>query len=354
MNTIERHRRSLGLGLWAAERGVLPDPFLRYGVRRLLRQRLSELADSTHQAERTREFADECGRGPIAVETNAANEQHYELPAQFFQSVLGPRLKYSCCHWADGVSSLDRAEESALDLTCRRAGVEDGMDLLELGCGWGSLSLWMAERYPRSRVTAVSNSTSQREFLYEQARRRGLSNLEVITADMNEFRIHRRFDRVLSVEMFEHMRNHRLLMQRIAGWLVPGGRLFVHLFCHRETPYLFETRDSHDWMGRYFFTGGMMPSETLLLEYQDDLELRQQWTWDGTHYEKTCNAWLHNMDAQKSRLLALFETTYGREQALVWFHRWRLFFIACAELFGFRDGREWQVAHYLFEKRPAT
>lgn len=338
-------------GLWAAERGVLPDTLTRYGVRRLLRRRLDELDRSDHTGERLRSFVESCSVSPIAIETNLANEQHYELPSQFFQTVLGERLKYSSCYWPEGVSTLDEAEVRALEITCQRASIEDGMEILELGCGWGSLSLWMAEHFPNAKITSVSNSGTQREFLCDRAKQGGFDHLQVITADMNEFHTHRTFDRVISVEMFEHMRNHRLLMQRIGSWLNPGGRLFVHIFCHKETPYLFETKTDRDWMGRYFFTGGMMPSDDLLLEYQEHLELIDRWKWDGTHYEKTSNAWLKNADAQQDRIISLFETTYGRAGARVWFHRWRLFFIACAELFGFRGGQEWWVSHYLFEKR---
>ena len=344
---------SMALGMWAAEHGVLPDSLTRFGVRRLLYQRLKNIEGTISVQECRRRFIAECSASPIAIETNLANEQHYELPSQFFRSVLGTRLKYSSCYWGDSTSTLDEAEQSALEITCGRAGIEDGMEILELGCGWGSLSLWMAEKFPHSKITAVSNSSTQREFVCEQASKRGLDHLQVITADMNNFQTNQTFDRVVSIEMFEHMRNHKLLMQRVAGWLNPSGRLFVHIFCHRETPYLFETNGEHDWMGRYFFTGGMMPSDDLLLEYQNELELTNRWKWDGTHYEKTCNAWLQKMDAHQARLMSLFETTYGRDKANVWFHRWRLFFIACAELFGFRQGEEWWVSHYLFEKRTS-
>lgn len=339
--------------LSAAETGRLPDRLIRYGIQRLLAQRRHsiETLGCEKRQQHVRLFLRECAAQPIAVQVEHANQQHYEVPSEFFQAVLGPRLKYSCCEWNPDIHSLDKAEQAALETTCMRADLKDGMRILELGCGWGSLSLWIAERYPSARITAVSNSNSQRRFIEDRARQQGVTNLHVLTADVNDFcPEEQQFDRVLSVEMFEHVRNHQELLRRISTWLFPRGRLFVHLFCHRDQPYLFEDHGPQDWMSRHFFTGGMMPSDSLLLHYQRDLRLLEHWRWNGRHYERTCNTWLENMDQRREILMPLFQTSYGTAEAERWWQRWRIFFMACAELFGFADGNEWWVAHYLFEK----
>lgn len=336
----------------AAETGMLPDVAVRFGIRKLLKQRLKSISGGHCEVrnERFRQFLADCSSSPVAVVPELANEQHYEVPAEFFRTVLGSRLKYSCCHFPDAATTLDKAEESALMITCERAGIEDGMDILELGCGWGSLSLWMAEKFPLARIQSISNSTSQRMFIQQQADATGLTNLRVVTADMNEYTTDQTFDRVVSVEMFEHMRNHRELMRRISTWLKPQGRLFVHVFCHSSDPYLFESSGPQDWMARHFFSGGMMPSDDLLLHCQRDLAIVDHWQWDGRHYERTCNEWLKKQDADRSALRILFAETYGERNADLWLNRWRIFFMACAELFGYRAGSEWLVSHYLFEK----
>lgn len=336
------------------EQGFVPDPVSRAGIRRLLKQRLRELQpdDCEHVARISDDFVAMMDASPVATVPGKANEQHYEVPAAFYEQVLGPHAKYSCCHWGDGVRHLADAEQRALEITCERARLDDGLDILELGCGWGSLTLFMAERYPRSTITAVSNSQSQRAHILRLAGERGLANVQVLTADMNDFDTPERFDRVVSLEMFEHMHNYRELFARIHGWLNPGGLFFMHIFCHRNAPYEFVDRDASDWMSRYFFSGGIMPSDELPLRFQDDLKLLQRWRWNGQHYEKTLNAWLARMDQRREQVMPILRETYGDKDAETWWVRWRLFFMACAELFGYADGNEWWVSHYLFA-RPA-
>jgi cyclopropane-fatty-acyl-phospholipid synthase len=336
-----------------AEQGLIPDTAIRAGIRRLLASRLTEIhgRDAEASAAATADFIAHMNASAVAVLPGKANEQHYEVPAGFFGEVLGAHRKYSSCYWVTQASTLDGAEDVALRVTARRAELTDGMRILELGCGWGSLSLWMARQFPCAHITAVSNSHSQRDYIQMEAQRRGLTNLEVITSDMNRFDTGARFDRVVSVEMFEHMRNWREMFRRVRGWLNPGGRFFMHVFVHRSSPYLFVERDASDWMSRHFFAGGMMPSDDLALHFQDDLRLLRRWRWDGTHYERTANAWLANMDARRGAVLPVLESTYGRAHAAQWWMRWRIFFMSCAELFGYDRGQQWWVSHYLFEPR---
>jgi cyclopropane-fatty-acyl-phospholipid synthase len=336
-----------------SESGLLPDLLLRFGIRRLLSQRLRQIAqgDLARSDRQEQTLLALMRQGPIAEVPDLANEQHYEVPAAFFEKVLGDYCKYSCAYWEPGTDSLNQAEAAALSLTCDHAALRDGQRILELGCGWGALTLYMAQRYPHSQITAVSNSASQGDFIRARLQAAGLQNVQVITADMNDFDTREQFDRVVSVEMFEHMRNWERLMANIARWLAPEGKLFVHIFVHRDTPYLFQDKDSSDWMSRHFFSGGMMPSATLPLRCQTQLRLAHRWHWPGDHYAKTCRAWLRNMDQQKRDLRPLFEQTYGTAQASLWWQRWRMFFMACEELFAYRNGREWFVAHYQFDKQ---
>lgn len=331
------------------ESGLVPDPLVRFAIRRLCAQRLREEGRRA-DADGHRDVVESLRRGPIALHTDAANAQHYALPPAYFALVLGARRKYSCALWPDGVDALDRAEEAMLDLTCRRAGLRDGMRVLDLGCGWGSLALWIAERYRRCRVLAVSNAGPQGEFIRAEAARRHLDGIEVVTADVNDFDPGARFDRVVSVEMFEHLRNYQELLRRVAGWLEPDGHLFAHVFSHRAYCYPYEPTGEADWMARTFFTGGLMPAHDLLAHFQDHLRLEAQWWLNGRHYQRTCDAWLHNLDTRRAQIRPLLAAAYGAD-ADRWLVRWRLFFLACAELFGFRRGREWGVTHLRFVRR---
>jgi len=337
------------------ERGLLPDWLVRFGVRTLCGQRLKSLNASLNSGaqDALRNYAKNLSRSELAQSTREAN---YEVPTEFFLSVLGSSRKYSCTYWEDAQTDLNKSEIHSLDITVERAEILDGMSILELGCGWGSLTLHMARKFPRSRILAVSNSATQREFILKQAADQGLKNVEVRTIDLSgddslsAIPVHG-FDRVMSVEMFEHFKNYQTLLARVSRWLKPKGKLFVHIFTHREFSYPFETEGDHNWMGRYFFTGGQMPARDLLGEFQDDLSLEKQWDWSGTHYQKTADAWLKNLDEKREEVLSIFEKTYGRAEAKRWLERWRVFFMSCSELFGYKHGSEWGVSHYLFSQK---
>jgi cyclopropane-fatty-acyl-phospholipid synthase len=338
------------------ERDALPDRVIRQGIRRIIASRLREQRepDEARAKALVREFARQRSQGPIAVETAAANTQHYEVPSAFYQHVLGPHLKYSSAWFDAGVTSLGDAESHMLALTGERAALADGQRVLELGCGWGSLSLWMAARFPSSEIVGVSNSGSQKAFIDAQAAARGLRNLTILTADMNAFEAPGTFDRIVSVEMFEHMRNWRALIDHVARWLRDDGRVFIHIFTHRRYAYAYDVKDASDWMAKYFFSGGIMPSDDLLYEFQSALQIVDHWRVSGTHYQRTADAWLANMDRHRSDLWPWFEQTYGAREARRWWVRWRVFFMACAELWGWDGGREWIVSHYALVKRPAN
>ncbi|MBT8100693.1 MAG: cyclopropane-fatty-acyl-phospholipid synthase family protein [Gammaproteobacteria bacterium] len=334
------------------ESGLVPDSVIRAGIRRLLESKRREICadDIEHAAATLNDFVAMMNSSPVALVPELANEQHYEVPAEFFGEVMGRHRKYSCCHWDEDDESLDAAEAAALEISVGRAGIEDGMRVLDLGCGWGSLSLFVAERFPGASVLSVSNSSSQQAYIQAQARMRSLNNIDVEVCDMNDFDTERRFDRVVSIEMFEHMRNYGELFRRIGDWLVDDGQFFMHIFCHRSTPYEYIDRGPSDWMSRHFFSGGIMPSADLPLRFADHLSIEQRWHWNGLHYAKTCNAWLANMDANKAAVMPILARCYGDADAALWWQRWRIFFMACSELFNFDSGDEWYVGHYLFRK----
>jgi len=334
------------------EKNKLPDFIIRYGIRKLLKQRLSEekKANVELQQAHLMSLIDELKSSLIAVNTEDANAQHYEVPTEFYQYCLGKHLKYSSGFWKDGVSDIDTSEHDMLELTCARAELKNGQNVLELGCGWGSLSLFMAAKFPESNFTVVSNSRTQKLFIDEEVKKKSIKNLEVITKNINDFQLDKKFDRVVSVEMFEHMRNYQKLMNLVANHLKPDGKLFVHIFTHKDFAYKFEVKDKTDWMSQYFFTGGIMPSDDLLLYFNEDLNIDKHWHVSGTHYSKTSEAWLQNMDKHKSQIMPLFENTYGKENAVKWWVYWRIFYMSCAELWKFNKGDEWIVSHYLFKK----
>lgn len=332
-------------------KGILPDPVIRTGIKKFIGQRIKdEIELPTQELERRRvALVEELKSSPIAIETDKANDQHYQVPTDFFLLSLGKNLKYSCCHW-DKARNLDEAEDEMLDLTIARAEIKDGQHVLELGCGWGSITFALAKANPSGSVTAVSNSKTQREFILAKAQKLGLTNIEVITCDVNHLELDRKFDRVVSVEMFEHVRNYKNLLAKISSWLKDDGKLFVHIFTHRTTAYKFEVKDSSDWMSKYFFSGGIMPSEHLFYYFQDDLKVRRHWVEPGVHYAKTARAWLDKMDENKAAIIESFKGHYGPSEAEKWFQFWRVFYMACEELWAYRDGNEWSITHYLWSK----
>lgn len=347
MNTASRFAIDL------TEQGLVPDALIRKGIRFLLKQRLQEIYsnDTEKMADSQYEFIRQMQDSSIALVPDLANQQHYEVPSRFFEYVLGPHLKYSSAYWPSGATNLEQAELAGLEETVQHAQLFDGQRVLELGCGWGSLTLFMASKFPNSQITAISNSGSQRDFIESRAQKLNLNNIKIITRDMNEFDTENNYyDRIVSVEMFEHMRNWDVLYSKVARWLKPGGKFFKHIFVHRDVPYEFEDNGPGDWMSRYFFSGGMMPSDDLPLFFQKNLNLIKRWRWGGRHYAKTAEAWLSNMDQHREEILPLIQDTYGEQAASMWWSRWRLFFHACSELFGFENGQHWFVSHYLFEK----
>lgn len=338
------------------DRGLLPDWVLSPVIRaRVARKVRSEMRGTpSDRARRLEAFIEARRSGKVTEHVDAANAQHYEVPTAFFELVLGPRRKYSSCWWPDGVNDLASAEDAMLDLTCQRARLADGQRILELGCGWGSLTLWMAERYPSAEILAVSNSSTQRAYIEQQAQARDITNVSVRTVDVAQFDPPGRFHRVVSVEMLEHVRNHGELLGRIARWLEPEGLFFAHVFSHREMAWSFEHERSSDWMARWFFTGGIMPSDDFLPRVSSDLVEQERWRLPGVHYERTLRAWLELLDVHAEEVLALFADTYSADQARAWLHRWRVFFLASAELWGYHGGEEFGVTHHLFAPRSGS
>ena len=326
-----------------AERVPLPDVVIRAAIARLCSRTAARLAAGDAASDAS--FAGEMAARAIAECTEEANAQHYEVPAAFFAHVLGPNRKYSCCFYKEPASTLREAEEEALRQTVAHADLADGQSILELGCGWGSLSLWMARQFPNSQVTAVSNSHSQRLAIEGEAAARGLTNLRVVTADMNVFDPQVKFDRIVSVEMFEHIMNWRELMTRVKSWLAADGRFFMHIFTHRAGAYLFDRAHGEDWIAQHFFTGGVMPSHHLIRQYSDLFEVEKEWRWSGAHYRRTALDWLGNFDSRREEIEEILRDVYGSDTAL-WMRRWRWFFLATAGLFGHADGSEWGVSHY--------
>ncbi|KAI9221665.1 S-adenosyl-L-methionine-dependent methyltransferase [Blastocladiella britannica] len=349
---------------WAIDAGWYTDAALRTGVRALLRKRLTDLraeyaADDVERCnERKQAFAEALrGLKQMAILTKEANDQHYEVATGFFEHCLGPHLKYSCCLYPTGNETLAEAERAMLELYCERAELVDGMSIVELGCGWGSLSLFLAAKYPRSTITAISNSHSQKAHIDAKARERGIKNLTIVTADINvwapESRLVGNVDRVVSIEMFEHLKNYDRIFSLIHSLLRSGtGKCFVHIFVHKSLPYHFQTNDDQSWMARYFFSGGTMPSFDLFPSYfQRQLSVDRTWAVNGTHYAKTSRHWLENMDARKAECMPYLEQCYGKDDAVKWWNRWRVFYIAVEELFAYGGGDEWFVGHYLMSKK---
>ncbi len=338
------------------ETDIFPDWVIRMGIRTMLKQKIKEHTEAHEEIAQQKkiEFVNELKNSPIAIETDSANEQHYELPAEFFHMVLGERKKYSSAYWTDETKTLQEAEEAMLSLYCERAELKDGMSILDLGCGWGSLSLWLAEQYPNSDITGLSNSSGQRAYIMDKAKAKGLSNLKIITANVVEYDFDMQFDRVMSIEMLEHMKNYERLFEKISRWLKEDGLFFTHIFTHKNFAYHYEDTDGNDWLTRHFFTGGTMPSNDLFHYFQKDLTLINQWALSGVHYEKTANEWLKNQYVYRDEIRSVFETTYGKKDTTRWWVYWKVFFMACAELWGYENGSEWMVSHYLFSKHAVS
>lgn len=334
------------------ETDCIPEWLIRAGIRQMLKQKIREETQKnlTLQQEGVMSFIRELKNSPIAIETDAANQQHYELPSRFFELTLGPHRKYSSAYWLPDTQNLAQAEELMLALVCQRANIQDGQRILDLGCGWGSMSLWLAQNYPNAQITGLSNSRTQKAFIEQQARNQNLSNLQIITANVAEWDTNHTFDRIISVEMFEHMKNYEKLLAKVSQWMTSDARLFIHIFTHKTLAYHYEDKDGTDWLTRHFFSGGTMPSDHLLLYFQKEVRIADHWVVSGQHYEKTANVWLKNMLQNRAEILPILAETYGVKETRRWWVYWKLFFLSCAELWGYRQGQEWQVSHYLFEK----
>ena len=331
-----------------AENGIIPTWLIRAGIRMRLKRKLEQEHDR-HPAFKEN-FVKMLRNSPIAIATDDANDQHYQVPTDFYKTILGPCLKYSACYWPEGVETLQAAEIASLELVAERAQIDNGHSILDMGCGWGSFSLWAASQFPDSQILAVSNSLTQAQYIRSEAETRGLGNLNVVTRNMVEFDPEQSFDRIVSIEMFEHMRNYEMLFRRVSGWLKPGGRLFVHVFSHKTYAYDYDDSDPSDWMSNYFFTGGIMPSHDLFSHFNQDLQIDEDWKLNGMHYTRTLEAWLDNLDAEFDYIHPLFMNHYGKDSTKQWINRWRMFILACSELFGYKNGTEWGISHYRFKK----
>jgi len=336
------------------ESGYVPDQIIRAGIKYLLKNRLIDLYKFEAQAY-VDDYVEKLKKSPLAVLTDKANEQHYEVPTEYYDLCLGIHKKYSSCFWDESVTSLNQAEQKALDISIERADIRDGMRILELGCGWGSLSLELAKRFPNSEIVAVSNSRTQKQYIEQRARERHLNNLQILTLNLGDESSYKlisgRFDRAMSIEMMEHLRNYELFFKKIRQLLNPDGQFFVHVFTHKSHPYFFETDGDDNWMGRYFFSGGQMPSRNLFDVFDQDLQVFQKWDWNGQHYQKTLESWLELMDHNEDQVMMLFKQCYGSADATKWFNRWRVFYMACSELFGYDQGQTWAVTHYLLKPK---
>lgn len=338
--------------IFLAEMGWVPDGLIRLGIQRLCSKRLKELALIPDGIEKHIAILK---NSPLAVEVDSANQQHYEIPAEFFQVILGPNLKYSCGYWSSKTTTLSESEEASLQIVVDRAQIEPGMKILELGCGWGALSLFIAKKFPESQVVSISNSRSQKKFIESRAQAERIRNLQILTCDVAKLegleKTHGLFDRVISIEMFEHFLNYEKLLERIHSWTSDNGKLFAHVFSNKTHAYLFETEGGHNWMGKYFFTGGQMPSHSLLPSFDQHFTAEKTWIWDGSHYQKTSEAWLKNLDYHKTDVKRILAQLYGANESKRWLGRWRIFFLAVSGLFGFDSGTQWGVSHYLFSKK---
>lgn len=342
------------------ENGKMPDFITRAGIRKLLSERLDSLRFSTEEAHQNyiHQYVDSLKKFPLAVMTKEANEQHYEVPTKYYDFCLGRHKKYSSCFWDKNTTTLEEAEQLSLDISIDHAQIQDGMSILELGCGWGSLSLELARRFPNSKIVSVSNSKTQKTYIDNEAKIRGFTNLEIKTLDLSQKENYHfdgeNFDRVMSIEMMEHLRNYQDFFNLISKRMKPNAKFFIHIFTHKESPYLFETEGEDNWMGKYFFSGGQMPSINLFEYFNNDLVVQEKWYWNGEHYQRTLEEWLNRMDQNEEEVMKLFKETYGSEYAVTWFNRWRIFYMSCAELFGFNHGKEWGVTHYLLTHKDIS
>ena len=341
------------LGIKLIELGVIPESILRVAIKKLIQKRLLEIpVNSEVRKSQKANFIEELQSSPIALSTKIANEQHYEVPPAFFQEIMGAHLKYSCGLFDKNTISLDEAEENMLQLYIERLDIKNNQKILDLGCGWGSFSLYAAAKFPNSTFVAVSNSNDQIEFINNTAAARSLENIKAIKQDMNNLSLDESFDRIISIEMFEHMRNYGALLKKLRNHLHNDGKMFVHIFTHRDHPYPYEVRGPSDWMSKYFFTSGLMPSHDIFSYFEEDLVVEQSWKINGSHYARTCNLWLENHYKNKKTILDIFTGHYPNPRQ--WFVRWQLFFLACEKLFAYNEGKEWFVSHYLLVPKEET